>query len=200
MTGIDRIKAKILDDARGIADENLNRARQEAERIIAEAQKQALQETENTKQAATAEAENIRKTMDAVSSLEERKRMLKVRQEMVEAAFEAAFEETLKLPVDEYGRLIKGFILESVREGEGEILFNEADRSRLGLQYVEEINTSLRAEGKTSVLRLSGNTIPSRGGFVLKYGDMEINSTLEIIFSMLRPQLEAEVASILFKA
>ena len=35
MTGIDRIKAKILDDARGIADENLNRARQEAERIIA---------------------------------------------------------------------------------------------------------------------------------------------------------------------
>ena len=71
MTGIDRIKAKILDDARGIADENLNRARQEAERIIAEAQKQALQETENTKQAATAEAENIRKTMDAVSSLEE---------------------------------------------------------------------------------------------------------------------------------
>ena len=161
MTGIDRIKAKILDDARGIADENLNRARQEAERIIAEAQKQALQETENTKQAATAEAENIRKTMDAVSSLEERKRMLKVRQEMVEAAFEAAFEETLKLPVDEYGRLIKGFILESVREGEGEILFNEADRSRLGLQYVEEINTSLRAEGKTSVLRFSGNTIPT---------------------------------------
>ena len=46
--------------------------------------------------------------------------MLKVRQEMVEAAFEAAFEETLKLPVDEYGRLIKSFILESVREGEGE--------------------------------------------------------------------------------
>ena len=71
MTGIDRIKAKILDDARGIADENLNRARQEAERIVAEAQKQALQETENTKQAATAEAENIRKTMDSVFSLEE---------------------------------------------------------------------------------------------------------------------------------
>ena len=69
--------------------------------------------------------------------------MLKVRQEMVEAAFEAAFEETLKLPVDEYGRLIKGFILESVREGEGEILFNEADMSRLGLQYFEEINTTI---------------------------------------------------------
>ena len=57
--------------------------------------------------------------MDAVSSLEERKRMLKVRQEMVEAAFEAALEETLKLPVDEYGRLIKGFILEWGPGGRG---------------------------------------------------------------------------------
>lgn len=198
MTGINRIKAKILDDAKEIAGENLSRAKQEADSIIAEAQQKALEEAGKAKQAAMAEAANLRKTMDAVSSLEERKRMLKVRQDMVDEAFRAAFERTLKLPADEYGSFIRRFILEAVRDGEGEILFNETDRSRLGAQFVEEVNKMLRAEGKNAVLRLSGQTIPNRGGFVLKYGDMEINSTLEIIFNMLRPQLEAEVASILF--
>ncbi|NLW02535.1 MAG: V-type ATP synthase subunit E [Clostridiaceae bacterium] len=200
MTGIDRIKTKILDDAKEIAEENLNRARQEAERIIAEARGKAREEAGKARQAAKAEAANLKKTMDAVSSLEERKRMLKVRQDMVDAAFRAAFERTLKLPAEEYGSFIRRFILESVRDGEGEILFNEADRSRLGEKYVEEINRTLKAEGKTSVLRLSGHTIPNRGGFVLRYGEMEINCTLEIIFSLLRPRLEAEVASILFEA
>jgi len=200
MTGIDRIKAKILDDAKEIAEENLNRARQEAERIIAEAKSKANEETKKAGQAAMAEAANLRKTADAVSSLEERKRMLKVRQDMVDAAFRAAFEKTLKLPAEEYGGIIRRFILESARDGEGEILFNETDRSRLGEKYLKEINEVLKAEGRKAVLRLSGQTIPNRGGFVLKYGDLEINCTLEIIFNMLRPRLEAEVASILFGA
>jgi len=199
MTGIDRIKAKILDDARKVADENMSRAKQEAERIIAEAEKQAQEENEKARQAAEAEAAELKKRMAAVSSLEERKRMLKVRQDMVDAAFRAAFEKTLHLSTEEYGRFLKRFILESVREGEGEILFNESDRSRLGARFVEEINQTLKAKGKASILTLSGQTIPNRGGFVLKYGDMEINSTLELIFNMARPQLEAEVASILFK-
>lgn len=199
MTGIDRIKAKILDDARKAAEENISRAKQEAERIIAEAEKQVKEETEKVRQAAEAEAADLKKRMAAVSSLEERKRMLKVRQDMVDAAFRAAFEKTLHLPAEEYGRFLKRFILESVREGEGEILFNENDLSRLGARFVEEINQTLRAEGKAAVLTLSGQTIPNQGGFVLKYGDMEINSTLELIFNMARPQLEAEVASILFK-
>src|SRR5690554_2103182 len=102
MTGIDRIKTKILDDAKEIAEENLNRARQEAERIIAEARGKAREEAGKARQAAKAEAANLKKTMDAVSSLEERKRMLKVRQDMVDAAFRAAFERTLKLPAEEY--------------------------------------------------------------------------------------------------
>lgn len=199
MTGTDRIKAKIIEDARKTADENLSKARQEAEGIIAEAEKKAREEAEKAKLAAQAEAESLKKRTAAIYSLEERKRMLKVRQDMVDAAFNAAFEKTLQLPAEEYGRFIKRLILESVREGEGEILFNETDRSRLGDKYVKAINKTLKAEGKSAVLTLSEHTIPNRGGFVLKYGDMEINSTLELIFDMMRPQLEAEVASILFK-
>lgn len=198
MTGIDRIKAKIIDDAKKAAKENLERARQEAEKIVLEARRKAEEEAEKAREAALAEAENLRKTMEAVSGLEERKRMLKVRQDIVDGAFRAAFDKILDMPADEYGRFLKRYILESVREGEGEILLNATDRERLGERFVKEINKAIRSEGKNSVLKLSGQTIPNRGGFVLKYGDLEINCTLEIIFSMARPRLEAEVASILF--
>lgn len=200
MTGTDRIKAKILEDSKKIADENLSKARQEAQRLVTEAQKEALVRTEKARQAALDEASNLKKRMIAVASLEERKRMLKVRQSMVNAAFKTAFEKVVKLPVEEYGQFLKGIIIDSVRKGEGEILFNETDQSRLGSQYIEEINKMLKAEGKASELRLSKDTIPNRGGFVLKYGEMEINCTLEIMFDMNIPKLEAEVASILFKA
>ena len=61
MTGIDRIKTKILDDAKEIAEENLNRARQEAERIIAEARGKAREEAGKARQAAKAEAANLKK-------------------------------------------------------------------------------------------------------------------------------------------
>lgn len=198
MAGIERIKNKILDDARKTADETLSRARREAEQIIQDARLKAEEEAEKARQAAMVEAEDMRKSMEAVSSLEKRKRMLKVRQDMVDRAFAEAFEKILNLPVDEYGSFMKRLILESACEGEGEILFNETDRARLGERFVRDVNRTLRSEGRKSVLRLSDETIPNKGGFVLRYGEMEINSTLEIIFSTSRPRLETEVASILF--
>ena len=40
--------------------------------------------------------------------------------------------------------------------------------------------------------------IRTAGGVILKFGDMEINSTFEILFGMLRTELESDVVSILF--
>lgn len=70
MAGIERIKTKILDDARKTADETLSRARREAEQIIQDARLKAEKETEKARQAAMVEAEDMRKSVEAVSSLE----------------------------------------------------------------------------------------------------------------------------------
>lgn len=199
MSGTDRIKAKILEDAKNNTEQNLSEARSEAQSLISAAEKDALARLAKAKATAEEDAANLKKRMQAVASLEERKRMLKVRQDMVGAAFEAAVEKTVGLPEKEYGNLLMGFILKSVRDGECEILFNEADKARLGAKYVQKINDTLKSMGKASSLKLSPDTVRSRGGFILKYGEMEINSTLEIILSILRPKIEVEVAAVLFK-
>ena len=200
MTGTDRIKAKIMEEAKKGAEQNLSEAERETQGLVAAAEKDAQERIAKSRATAEGEAANLKKRMQAVANLEERKRMLKVRQDMVDAAFKAALQKTVDLPDKEYGDLLAGFIINSVRVGECEILFNEVDKGRLGIKYVKKINDTLKSMGKASVLKLSANTVRSKGGFTLKYGDMEINSTLEIILSQLRPKLEAEVAGILFKA
>ena len=47
-------------------------------------------------------------------------------------------------------------------------------------------------------VRLSSDTADIEGGLVLRRGSVEINNSVEAIFSYLRPRLEAEVAKILF--
>lgn len=45
---------------------------------------------------------------------------------------------------------------------------------------------------------MSEDSIETAGGFILRYNAMEINNTFEVIFEMIKPQLENEVAKILF--
>ena len=65
-------------------------------------------------------------------------------------------------------------------------------------RLIGNINRRLADGGKKAVITLSGEYIRTAGGFVLRSGDMEVNSTFEILFGMLRPELENEAAAILF--
>lgn len=199
MTGTDRIKEKIMEDARKTAEQILSDARSEAQEIISAAEKEALVAITRVKDSAEEEGVNQKKRMFAIASLEERKNALKARQDMVDRAFAEAMNKLVTLPDKEYSTVLKHYIIQSVREGVGEFLLNEADKKRLGEAFVTELNEALKKAGKNASLTLAKDVIRAKGGFILRYGEMEINSTLEIMMSQLRPQLEVQVANILFK-
>lgn len=198
MTGTDRIKAKIMDESRAAADIQLDAATREADEIIAAAEKEAMLAAQKARLAAEEEAAHQNKRMLAVASLEERKSVLKVRQDMVELAFRKAMDKLAALPDREYGAFLKSYAIGAVREGAGEILLNETDKKRLGQAFVKDLNDSLAKAGKKSTLSLAVDALKAKGGFVLRYGDMEINSTLEIMMNQIKPKLEVQVADILF--
>lgn len=199
MTGTDRIKEKIMEDARKTAEQILSDARSEAQEIISAAEKEALVAITRVKDSAEEEGVNQKKRMFAIASLEERKNALKARQDMVDRAFAEAMRRLNSLSDKEYGAFLSAYIIQSVREGVGELLLNEADKKRLGEAFVTELNEALKKAGKNASLTLAKDVIRAKGGFILRYGEMEINSTLEIMMSQLRPQLEVQVANILFK-
>lgn len=198
MNGAEKIKERILTDARSLHDKILAEANAQAKSIIAEAEKEAFQKTTLITEKAKEEAALIKQRYQAAESMEDRKNILKVRQECINEAFDLALKNLSDMPDDKYKLFIEGIILDTVKNGDGIIVFNERDKKRLGEGFISEINGKLKTKGLSAALSLAKDSLNSSGGFILRYGDMEVNCTLEIILNMQRPNLESEVAKILF--
>ncbi|MGE5613396.1 MAG: V-type ATP synthase subunit E [Bacillota bacterium] len=198
MTGTDKIKSKIMEDAKAKALQTEEQAKAEAGDIIDQAKREAaLKEAEILKKAES-DGMDLYKRMLAVAELEGRKSILGAKQDMISLAFKTAMEKLCALPDNEYQRLIEDMTVKSAITGEGEILLSEKDAKRMDAGFIENINRRLENSGKSGKLSLSAKTVRTAGGFILKYGDMEINSTFEILFGVIRPELEQEVVKILF--
>lgn len=196
MNGAERIKDRIIADARELCDRILEDAKREAQNIIGNAEKEAFQKVTVMTEKAREDALQIKQRLQAVSELEDRKMALKARQDSVDEAFDTALTRITALPDAQYSLFLEDILLKAVREGDGFLVLNEKDKVRLGEKFVSTINTKLNE--KNAKLALAKDTLKSAGGFVLRYGDMEINCTIEILMNMARPALESEVAAILF--
>lgn len=198
MNGAEKIKERIITDAKGKAGKILEDARLEAQGIIKDAEKQAFQRVAIMTEKAKEEAVLYKQRFHAAGGMEDRKSILQTRQNTIDEAFSAALSKVADLPTDKYSLLIEDILLEVVKEGQGDLVLNKKDKQRLGQQFVEKINEKLKNIGKKAMLKLAGDDLNSCGGFVIRYGEMEINCTLEVILNMARPNLESEVATILF--
>jgi len=198
MTGTEKIKAKILEDAENKAYQIEEQARQEARDITGLALKEAeIKRAEILAKAETEGQETYRRLI-SVAGLEARKEILNAKQDMVEQAFTKAIEKITSLPDAEYQKMLEEMVAGAASDGAGEILLSERDGKRIGSNFADNINRRLKTTGKNGTVKLSDEKIQTQGGFVLRYGDMEINGTFEIVFDMLRPQIENDVVDILF--
>lgn len=198
MNGADRIKERIITDAKGRAGKIIEAARLEAQGIIKDAEKQAFQRVAIMTEKAKEEAVLYKQRFHAAGGMEDRKSILKTRQDTIDEAFSTALSRVAGLPDDKYSLFIEDILFKVIKDDEGTIVLNKKDKQRLGQQFVGKVNDKLKNMGKNAVLKLAGDDLNSCGGFVIRYGVMEINCTLEVILNMARPNLEAEVASILF--
>jgi len=198
MNGAEKIKERIIDDARKRAEKIIEDAKLEAQAIIKDAEKQAFQRvaimTENAKEEAVLYKQRFR----AACEMDDKKNVLKMRQDAIDEAFSAALTEIAGLPDDKYSLFMEDVLLKAAKDEEGDIVMNKKDKQRLGKQFVDRVNAKFRTMGKKAMLKLAEEDLSSCGGFVIRYGEMEINCTLEVLLNMARPNLEAEVAAILF--
>jgi V/A-type H+-transporting ATPase subunit E len=198
MTGTDRIKEKILDDARAKAKAIQDQAENEAKKIMDQASSEAEIERTELLNKARAEGLQLYNRMLAVAGLDGRKKLLAAKQQMISTAFAKAMEKVCGMPDRQYQQLLENMIAEAAGDTAGEVLLSEKDAGRMDKDFVNNINQRISQAGKKGVVSLSGQHVKSVGGFILKHGDKEINSTFEILFGMLRNELESDVVSILF--
>lgn len=130
------------------------------------------------------------------AKLNARKEVLAVKQELLDAAFEAAKKKVAELPEDKYVAWLVAMATEA-SDGCGEIILSQKD-SKLGAQIVAKANEALAAKGKKGGLTVSTENRDMDAGFVLRDGNLELNCTLGAVLAANREKVAAKVASDLF--
>ena len=193
MEGLEKIEARLRQDARTEVDRLNAEADARAAEIAAQAQTQARQESEAILSRGEKAARERLERLSSAAGMETRKLELAAKQEMLEQAFRLALDKLCALPEEEYLALLVSLLKKASSTGEEQVIFSPGDRERLGRRAVDAANEALSAH-----LTLSEQTRPIRGGFILADGDVELNCAFETLVRLQREKLEKAAVQILF--
>ncbi len=226
MEGIEKITAKITQDADAeiarLAQETEEKVRAIGEAAQAQADRESAGILERGRQAAAERLERL----SSAAKMEQRKLELSAKQEVLGEAFDLALKKLCALPEAEYVALLTRLALEATSTGKEQLVFSPKDRARVGKQVVVAVNEALVSQvvpempsalggkvgaflGKvvnstaaaitgTGMLTLSEETRPIQGGFIMVDGDVEINCAFETLVRLQREQMELKVVQALF--
>ena len=194
MNGIEKIAARILQDAQAEADA----VRQEAERRASDVRQDAAHDAEALKakliREGDAEASSLYARLIAAADTDAKKSALAVKQEILGKAFELAVEKLRALPEKEYIRLLAALADSASETGSEQIILNPDDRAKFGAAIVKQANA---ISGKA--LSLAEESRPIVAGLILSQGRIEVNCTLDALAAQSRNALSAEAAKRLFQ-
>lgn len=196
MEGIERIKERILEEARNEADKKIKEAEKRANNIIEKARDDAEQNKKMLLEKGKKEAKTRKARLISMAELEMKKEILATKQEMVEEAFEKAMERLKSMDASKYEKILINMILGAVETGNEEIILSNNYLDKLSADFLKKLNNS----GKKKLnLKLSGEKREFAGGFILKSKGIEVNNTFESIIRMEKDNIESQIAGILFR-
>ena len=228
MGGIEKITAKIAQDAQAEISRLMAEADEKVGAIQAEARAQAQREAAEIEARGRSAAGERLERLSSASQMERRKLELAAKQEVLGEAFALALEKLCTLPEQEYIALLTRLALEASSSGKEQLILSQKDRAAVGKQVVMAVNDALVKERAPSLpeevtrskvgafvdklvhnttaavtgtgLTLSEETRDLKGGFIMVDGDVEINCAFETLVRLQREQMEKKVADALFQS
>ena len=200
MEGIEKITARIIEDAEREIAAMQQETEEEVNTLLAQAQTEAEQESMELLVRGRRAAEERRERLSSSADMECRKLGLAAKQELLQQSFDAALEELCALPQERYITLLSTLAVEASSSGRERMILSARDADRLGEEIVKAANAALQRAGRRGGLTLSQETRPIPGGFILAEGDVELNCAFDTLVRLQREKLEKEVAAILFPA
>lgn len=221
--GLNRITDKIITAAKDQANEILASAQAECDRIRAGYEEKVAAIRKSGEREIEQKTRDLLVRAKSSAAMAGRNVVGEKRSELIESVFQSAFEKIENLPDEEYAKLVIGLLSAAVEElftteeknlalygaeeeavaEKCEVLLNDKDRKKIGKTVVDGICKTLSGKiGKENLNKivLAGDTVPIKGGAVLRYGEVESNCSFEMLFSLLRRDLETDVSRTLFAA
>lgn len=199
MKGLEKIKERILEDARREADGILENANKRADDIINKAGEKADAIKKTIGSEYEEKAAELERRILSTADLDMKKKLLDTKQRMIDKAFEGCIKHIEEMPTKDYRALIGDLLISAVQTGEEEVIFSALDDNRLDSYVITEANEKLKSMGRKGSLKLSQEKGGFKGGFILRQKGMEINCSFEALLRTLREQIEPRIAEILFQ-
>lgn len=196
MTGLEGILKKIEEDAKVASAAVLADANKKAEQILTAALEEGEQVSIGILEKAGQEAQELMRRAESSAHLHEKKLILDAKQSMISHVIGKARGKLMELPADEYFEIIIKMIKRYALSGPGKIIFSNADLQRLPLAFEKALQETLQSVGMLEVSDAAGDF---EGGFVLVYGDVEVNCTFDALFSSDIDSLRDKVNVVLFR-
>ena len=195
MKGIEKITARIAADAEAANSAVREESAKRIAEIRAEYEKKAQEEAAAILRAGEKEAQQQASRIERNAQLEAKRDILAVKQEMVSKAFELAKSKFAQMPDVKYVAYLSRQVA-ACCSGEAQLVLNAADKEKHGVQLEALCNIMLKGKGSITIAEETADIV---GGFILKQGDVEVNGTIDILLELIRGELAAQVAQVLFE-
>jgi len=195
LTGLERIVEKISAENKQTSDEIVARATEQANLLLSRARQEANEKAQNVIDDAKKQADRIVGIAKSQAESITRTRYLQVRNAVVNDVLSAAYEQIESFPDKDYFDLLLRLCVRNAEKGEGVLFLNARDLARLPQTFEEQINTAIFERGAVQV---SKTPMEIENGFVLVYGDIEINCTLRAVFDERMDELKDLLRPLLF--
>lgn len=190
MTSSEKILAGIAEESKAQADKINSDAEKQAADIIAAAREEAESEAEKIKAEAEKKAELIISSGKSSAELLKRDTALNCRRGLIEKALITVADTVNAYGDKDYFDFLLTLIKKEKLNGKGEVYLSVKDKARDIAAFKSELSAL--------DLTLSDTFADINGGFILKYGDIQINGELSALIHEKRDVLTDELNKALF--
>lgn len=194
MNGLDKIKDKILDEAKIKADGIISKATDEAKKMIQQAETQSQQDAQEIREEGKKKADAAIRFAESSAHLEGRKKILETKGQIIDSVIKEAYRRMVSLDDSDYFTIITRLVMQYAHNDEGEMYFSSNDLKRMPKDYETKLNEQLK-QGK---LKISSKPYNIDAGFILVYGGIEENCSFNALFKAQNDILRDKISAILF--
>jgi V/A-type H+-transporting ATPase subunit E len=202
--GIDKIKSKILEDAKAEANKIIAQAEEEKAKILEKAKEEAEKRKAEILKKGEKEAEMTKSRIISEAKLEAKKKILEAKEEIIEMAIEKLKEELVKLPEqpeykDKLITLIKDGAI-SLGGGELVVRLNKRDMDIIDDATLWNLEKEVENATKKVTVLKKGEPVDITGGCVIETADglKSLDNSLESIFNRNLNVIRARITEKLF--
>ena len=177
MSGLDNITSHILENAKSEAQVILNDAKDKVSEIASDYEIKAQNIKDEFKQKIQNETDRIAQMGEATDRQIRREIILNTRNELINEVINAAVEKINNLPDEEYKNILLTILKNSQTGAEGEILLSKRDKKLADAEFCAKCD-----EITASKLKISDECANIESGFIIKYGQIEQNCSIDAIF------------------